>query len=79
MGTANSGLPRCRSLVDGHLPHGRELHRRENATHRGAAYFKKAAFSPIDTLMDALYDERGRLTLVKQFHEQGIPEMYAKD
>jgi hypothetical protein len=46
---------------------------------RGAAYFKRAAFSFIDTFVDALYDERGHLVLVRQFHEQGIPRMYVQD
>lgn len=46
---------------------------------RGAAYFKRAAFEPIDTFGDQLYDERGNLRLVKEFAEKGVPPMYVSE
>jgi hypothetical protein len=46
---------------------------------RGAAYFKRAAFAPIDTLGDELYDESGQLRLVRQFQTEGVPRMYLSE
>jgi len=43
---------------------------------RGAAYFKKAAFSPMETFLDALYDDHGRLAIAAKFAEEGIPSLY---
>lgn len=43
---------------------------------RGAAYFKRAAFSEIATFGDNLYDQDGNLKLVKKFEKEGIPKMY---
>ena len=43
---------------------------------RGAAYFKKAAFSPIETFCDGLYDQEGRLRLVGRFKRERAPKMY---
>jgi len=46
------------------------MRRMEN---RGAAYFKRAAFAPIATLVDDLYDQDGQIRLVRQFQAEGIP------
>lgn len=46
---------------------------------RGAAYFKKKAFSTIDTLPEALFDTSGKLALVERFKQEGIPVLYEAD
>jgi len=46
---------------------------------RGAAYFKKKAFEPIDTFVDGLYDDAGQLAIVERFNREGIPPMYVMD
>lgn len=46
---------------------------------RGAAYFKKSAFSEIATLVDDLYDEGGNLRLVRKLQKEGIPKMYVRE
>ena len=45
----------------------------------GAAYFTRAAFAPIGTLADDLYDEVGELRLVKRFRADGVPRMYVAE
>jgi hypothetical protein len=42
---------------------------------RGAAYFGKRAFEPIDSFAEALQDEGG-WALVRRFEREGIPQMY---
>jgi len=46
---------------------------------RGAAYFKKKAFEPIETFAAELYDESGELAIVQRFQQHGIPEMYVTE
>jgi len=46
---------------------------------RGAAYFKKKAFEPIETFADELYDEAGQLAIVQRYQQEGIPQMYVAD
>jgi len=53
-----------------------KMRRMEN---RGAAYFKRAAFASIDTLVDDLYDRNGQLRLVREFQAEGIPKMYVSE
>ena len=53
-----------------------KMRRMEN---RGAAYFKRSAFAPIDTLVDDLYDQGGQVRLVRQFQTDGIPRMYVSE
>lgn len=43
---------------------------------RGAAYFGKKAFEPIDTFADQLSDSAGNLRLVELFGRVGIPALY---
>lgn len=42
---------------------------------RGAAYFSKRAFQPIETFADQLMGKRG-LALVERFKKDGIPRLY---
>jgi hypothetical protein len=42
---------------------------------RGAAYFGKKAFSPIETFADEI-ESNGKLTIVEEFKRAGIPTMY---
>jgi hypothetical protein len=44
---------------------------------RGAAYFKRAAFKPIETLADALMGTGG-LALVERFVREGMPQLYRR-
>ena len=44
---------------------------------RGAAYFGKAAFSPIDTFVSELFEQHGTLRLVEQLRKEGIPQLYS--
>ncbi|HAU37978.1 MAG TPA: hypothetical protein DCX07_09720 [Phycisphaerales bacterium] len=53
-----------------------KMRRMEN---RGAAYFKRAAFAPISTFGDELYDEGGQLRLIQRFRAEGIPQMYVSE
>lgn len=45
---------------------------------RGAAYFKKTAFSAIDTFSEELY-EGGELRLKQRLHDGGIPRLYVTE
>lgn len=43
---------------------------------RGAAYFRKTAFSEIDTFLADIVDDDDRLRLVERFRKEGVPRMY---
>ncbi len=45
---------------------------------RGAAYFAKRAFFPIDTFVDSLWGDKN-FALVKRMAREGVPEMYHQD
>lgn len=46
---------------------------------RGAAYFSKKAFHPIEELSGSLFDNSGNLALVEQYRREGMPELYKVD
>lgn len=46
---------------------------------RGAAFYRKKAFLPIETLPDQLFNEEGDLTLVKRYQAEGLPNMYVQN
>ncbi|OGU60970.1 MAG: hypothetical protein A2X64_02905 [Ignavibacteria bacterium GWF2_33_9] len=43
---------------------------------RGAAFFKRAAFSPIENFLEQLDNGDGTAVIVKQFELHGIPQIY---
>jgi len=44
---------------------------------RGAAYFKKAAFSDMDSLRTEMFTAGGSLALLERFRAEGTPSLYA--
>ena len=44
---------------------------------RGAAYFRRAAFKPIETFTDGLMGHKG-FALVERFNREGVPAMYRR-